>query len=439
MKLLPKLMMTPLENILILSLIIVFVRPAWSETVFGLEAELAYQQLYSAAKNHRAMVIGPSGYWYYVEGLPSAESATKKALRNCSADLKRMDRTKWGSCELVAVDSHLLWSKPPISNEIDRPLPAPDRPFEKAILFDALGGPPRGIILAIHGSGSAYGESKPHPIFKGWFQYFQSLGFTVVYPSAFSGVELVQQYSGWNAPEIYPLQDRMSRIRIGQTWRTIESIKSRYPGLPIYLWSHSAGGNVAQVIDKDIAGAIIVGTLCGIGSPELNIVQSHVPIIYVYGSKDDKIFRGKSDISKKSVRKYCGKLYSGQNRQIVVVPGEDHMTAIWNQDLINALAKLFGNSAFQLKTDYASKSDAPLTIEAQSASERSYRTSPTKKAFATSETNFGFSESWQRQDHANIAAVVACNHKTTGFFYPPNGKHACRIYAVGDNVVSGKK
>ncbi len=416
-----------------------FSLPARTETVFGYEPELAYRFLFSKAKFHRAMVIGPGGYWSYVEGKPSADAAKNTALRQCRSHFRKKRQEKWGDCELIAIDGQFLWTKPPWGAPIDRPLPGPDLPLEKALFFVAEGGPPRGIVLAIHGSGTAHGESTPGPVFEGWFQLFQSLGYTVVYPSAFKGVEPVQEYYGWNTPETYPLQTKMQRIRFAQTKRTIESLKRKFPGLPLYLWSHSAGGNLSQAIEKDIAGAIIVGTSCGIGSARLSLIEPEIPVLFVYGAKDDKIFAGKSKVSRSLLEQRCGKTYFGKSRRFVIVPGEDHFPNVWDQNLLDALTGFFGARTFRLSSRPEQEPVVSLTPKAKAVFDRQYRTTPTKKAFAHSDTGFGYAGSWPRQDQADISAILECNRASTGFFYPPSGRHACVLFAVGDKIVAGSR
>jgi hypothetical protein len=247
---------------------------ARAETVFGYEPELYFNHDYVRAKDHKAMAIGPGGLTLIRSGMKSAAAAEKAVLRDCQKNLARLGWAKAGKCELVVVDERFVWSKPAVGPPIDVPLPLPDRPLNKAKIFASQhSGPPKGIVLALHGSDNNYGVSSPPRLFqKSRFDYFNSIGFQVIFPSAYDDVIPAYEYGGWNDPSTYAKGTFMQKLRLAQTKRTISVLKTRYPGLPIYLWSHSAGGNIAQAIDSNIAEAIIVGTQCGIGK---RILESH--------------------------------------------------------------------------------------------------------------------------------------------------------------------
>ena len=344
-----------------------------------------------------------------------------------------MGRAKAGKCELVAVDDKFLWSKPAVGPPVGVPLPLPDGPLNKAKIFASQHiGPPKGIVLALHGSENKYGvTSAPHAFQKSWFDYFNSMGFQVIFPSAYDDVIPAYEYAGWNDPSTYAKGTFMNKLRLAQTIRTISVLKTRYPGLPIYLWSHSAGGNIAQAVESDIAGAIIVGTQCGIGNPSLNLIPKNVRVIYVYGENDPKIFKGSNRVTLARLRAFCGKSYGGKFRQIVIVPKADHSTPLWRQNVLDAVAKLFDQSSFALANP---KSRFEMSDAAKKAFDKAYQTSPLKKAFAVGKSGYGFSASLSDQSEANIEALLKCNRAVTGLSYPGTGKHECSLYAVGNKI-----
>jgi hypothetical protein len=223
----------------------------------------------------------------------------------------------------------------------------------------------------------------------------------------------------------------MNKLRLAQTKRTISVLKTRYPNLPLYLWSHSAGGNIAQAIDSDIAGAIIVGTPCGIGSPSLNLIRKDVPVMYVYGENDPKIFRGSNKVTLARLKAFCGKAYGGRFRQFVIAPKADHTTPLWRQNVLDAVAKFFNQKPFSLANP---KSRYDLTDAAKKAYEKTYQTSPLKKAFAAGKTGYGLSTSFGEQNEANVDALLKCNRAVTGLSYPASGKHECALFAVGNKA-----
>ena len=406
---------------------------ARAEAVFGYEPELYFKQDYSRAKNHKAMAVGPGGLSLIRSGMKSAAAAQKMVLWDCQRELAGLGWTKAGKCELVAVDGKFLWSKSSVGPPLDVALPLPDGPLNKAKIFASQhSGPPKGLVLALHGSENNYGvSSAPHSFQKSWFDYFNSIGFQVIFPSAYDDVIPAYEYGGWNDPLTYAKGTFMNKLRLAQTKRTISVLKTRYPGLPIYLWSHSAGGNIAQAIDSGIAGAIIVGTQCGIGSPSLNLIQKNVPVIYVYGENDPKIFRGSSKVTLARLKTFCGKAYGGKFRQFVVAPKADHLTPLWRQNVLDAVAKFFNQNPFSLANP---KSRFDMSDGVKKAYEKTYQTMPLKKAFAVGKSGYGFSASLSDQNEANIEALLKCNRAVTGLSYPESGKHECSLYAVGNKA-----
>ncbi len=406
---------------------------ARAETVFGYEPELYFKQDYPKEKNHKAMAVGPGGLRLVRSGMKSAAAAQKMVLRDCQREVKRLGWTKAGKCELVAVDEKLVWSGPAVGPPVGVPLPLPDGPLNKAKIFASQhSGPPKGIVLALHGSENNYGvSSAPHTFQKSWFDYFNSIGFQVIFPSAYDDVIPAYEYSEWNDPSTYAKGTFMNKLRLAQTKRTISVLKTRYPGLPIYLWSHSAGGNIAQAIDSDIAGAIIVGTQCGIGSPSLNLIPKNVPVMYIYGENDPKIFKGSSKVSLARLKAFCGKEYGGKFWQFVIAPKADHSTPLWRQNVLDAVAKFFKQNSFSLADP---KSRFDMSSAAKNAYGKTYKTTPLKKAFAIGKSGYGFSASLSDQSEANIEALLKCNRAVTGLSYPESGKHECSLYAVGNKT-----
>jgi hypothetical protein len=406
---------------------------ARSDTVFGYEPELYFKQNYLRENDHKAMAVGPGGLSLIRSGMKSAAAAQKLVLRDCQRELAKLSRTKAGKCELVAVDDKFVWSKPSIGPSLNVALPLPDGPLNKAKIFASQqSGPPKGIVLALHGSENNYSvSSAPYSFQRSWFDYFNSIGFQVIFPSAYDDVIPAYEYGGWNDPSTYAKGTFMNKLRLAQTKRTISVLKIRYPGLPIYLWSHSAGGNIAQAIDSDIAGAIIVGTQCGIGSPSLNLIQRNVPVIYIYGENDPKIFRGSNKVTQTRLKAFCGKAYGGKFRQFVIAPNANHLTPLWRQNVLDAVATFFNQKPFSLANP---NSRFGVSDAAKKAYDKTYQTTPLKKAFAIGKSGYGLSASQSDQSEANIEALLKCNRAVTGLSYPASGKHECSLYAVGNKI-----
>jgi hypothetical protein len=124
--------------------------------------------------------------------------------------------------------------------------------------------------------------------------------------------------------------------------------------------------------------------------------------MYVYGENDPKIFKGANKVTLARLRAFCGTAYGGKFRQIVVAPEADHSTPIWRQNVLDACAKFFNQNPFSLANP---KSRFELSDAAKKAFEKTYQTTPLKKAFAVGKSGYGFSASLQDQSEADLEAL----------------------------------
>jgi hypothetical protein len=424
---------------LTLMLVVLLLLPtarAYAETTLSFEAEIAHRTAFKTHKKNKAMVMGPGGLWWTVYGLKSETAAKQQALKDCKTYIQKNKLKSLGTCELIAVNDKYVFEGNVSEPLLDQPLPLPDRPLQKAKKFSANVGQPKGVVLALHGADNSYGVSSgPHLFQRSWFDYFNSIGLTVIFPSAYDDVIQVQEYAGWYSPENFELPNRMAKIRIAQTKRSLSEIKKLYPGLPVYLWAHSAGGNAVQALDGGFEGAIIVGNPCGLGSADVNMVPSSIPLLYVWGDGDDKIFRGVKHLTAKTTRSKCGSGYASKNRRIVIASNSDHLTTIWRQEVLDAVANFFEQPRFSLKVK---KTQAKPAGRSDEVFRKNYRIAPLKKAFAIGPNAYAYSESQNNQTEANFRAVFDCNLMAVGKYYPDGGEHVCGVWAEGEKISTGK-
>lgn len=200
----------------------------------------------------------------------------------------------------------------------------------------------------------------------------------------------------------------------------------------MFIWAHSAGGSIAESLGQELAGIIIIGDKCGIGSPELQLFTSDTPVLYIFGDSDEYIFKGESRITKRRMRRYCGPYYFTGNKKIVVAPDSDHGTTIFRQNVLDAVSEMLGNERFDLSQSNSTQAPGSRAVQAYS---KQYRTSPLKKALVVGGDSYAFVSSAPTQIDANALALTECNKQVTGKSFPDSGRHACQLFAEGDKIV----
>lgn len=226
---------------------------------------------------------------------------------------------------------------------------------------------------------------------------------------------------------------------MAQTKRTIGELRKAHPGVPLYVWAHSEGGFVAQLLDLKLSGMIIIGTACGFGVPQAVLVPRSVPILYVYGELDNDALAEKKALTPRSVARQCGPANRGKTRSWVLAADADHLTSIWRQNLIDAASRLIGQKSFSLAE---TKEPIALEGEARTAYEQIYRKPGSRKmAFAIGPGGaYGIAASWSNKEDARQHALFRCAQAVDFISqnapYPPGGRQPCRLYAVGEKVVA---
>ncbi|MBK1866179.1 alpha/beta hydrolase [Aestuariivirga sp. YIM B02566] len=400
----------------------------------GLDAEVIYRTEYPGLKRHKAMAIGPGGVWGNSYGYGSAAEAEKNAIKTCRAALRPKSWGKSATCKLLARGNKFVWSTPFMGASFDKALPLPDVPLRGAVRFWPKDPKLKGIVLALHGcSGPGNGVDA---FVDSWFRFFQARGFLVIYPSSFDE-QRPPSYCGWIAPENYRAFTEAVKFRAAQTRRTIAELRKSHPDLPLYIWAHSEGGYVAQVLDTKLSGIIIVGTVCGISRPGAMLVPRSVPILHVYGELDDKVIDGTKTMTRKYVDKLCGPRYRGKGRSWVIADDADHLTSIWRQNVIDAVSRMIGQKSFGL-----AESKEPLSLEGEArvAYEKSYLHIG-KTAFAIGPGGaYCIAASWSNTEDTKQDALYQCA-RAVDFIsqdapYPPGGRQPCRLYAIGIKPVT---
>lgn len=148
-----------------------------------------------------------------------------------------------------------------------------DQAYEKAYLF---GGPPpdyRGVVLHLHGCDGSDPLSD-------WTDFLTDQGFAIV---------KIESFADPRPPEScfppYPNNLAIRQLRKRQAEYALDQIRLDYPGKPVFIWGHSEGGYVTNMLSMDgVAGAITTGAPCG--GLGLTRVPKETPLLMLIGKHD---------------------------------------------------------------------------------------------------------------------------------------------------------
>jgi hypothetical protein len=207
--------------------------------------------------------------------------------------------------------------------------------------------------------------------------------------------------------------------------------------MPLYLWAHSEGGLVAQVLDVKVSGMIIVGTICGLSTPKGVLVPKSVPILHVFGALDDQVTTDHKTLSRKTIDRLCGPHYRSKTRSWVIAADADHLTSLWRQNVIDAASRMIGQKSFSLSE---AKIALQLEGKARTVYENAYLKAG-KTAFAIGPGGtYGIAAYWPNAEDMRQDALYQCARDveflSQNVPYPPGGRQPCRLYAVGNKVIA---
>ncbi|MBC8038422.1 MAG: hypothetical protein H7X89_14510 [Rhizobiales bacterium] len=394
------------------------------QVLFGVDEEIFFKADYPKFKRQKALAIGPDGYFFYTYNHRSAADAKHAALTGCNKAVEKHRRKKKpnGWCLPYAVNDKIVWKglAPGISG--DEELPGPDLPLTSGQQY-GRSTTAKAILLMLHGCGRP--STPPPDMVMSWVNYFLARDFFVVMPNSFADPHpAVCGDEGWFRD--YAVTTEVNRLRVAQTKRTLRELKRLYPDKPIYIWGHSGGSRTVQYFAPDVKGVIALGDECGIGHTAIVVIPPAVPILYVFGENDPYLSSLGLPVTAKSAKKRCSR--SKGDRRWVIVKGVGHDTAIWHQNVIDAVSKFIGEKTFKL--DYE-KTSAELSGPTKAAF-NVYRTRMGYRAFAVAEDGaFGYSDNWDNEPDAIQHALELCESITGKPLYAPGEAHTCKIYDSG--------
>ncbi|WP_119392929.1 alpha/beta hydrolase [Taklimakanibacter lacteus] len=387
-------------------------------------AEFYALQVYPNAKGHKAIAIGPGGYWNEATGKPSAAAASKYALAGCVAALRRAPFKSLAkrNCVLFDVDGRRTGKATPIGIPFATAAPGEDLPFAKGRTWEPTGSTRRGILLLLHGCNRLEGLS-------GWVtslvNYYRASGFRVVMPDSFAEPRDPETCSAPGETGI-DRQTRILKLRVAQTLRTLATLSHQYPGEAIYVHGHSEGGYIAQALGQKVDGIIVTGAACGFGYSAAYWSAEGTPILVVAGTRDPLVPGARNA---KAFASYCKKVRGAGKLRTVVVSDMGHFAALWQLGMREAVAKFLGIAPIAITRRDPKGVKLPALPPADL---EQYRAAASPKAMAADEHgNSAWYQAAESKLDAEEMALFDCDGKAGADPYADSAhRHSCVLVDV---------
>ena len=384
-------------------------------------AEFFYTYGYGKVAGHKAIAIGPYGYWQPIWGKDSAKAAADAALGQCNAGVKNQYPKLKNPCALLAVDDNLQMPLVTMGGLLDAAATGPDLPLDKGWTW-LPEGPAHGSVLIIT---SCSRVQSADGLVAAWAYFYTALGFRVYMPDG---------YAEPRPPELcgFPddrVEDQSSIIKqqMAQTRRNIATLQQRFPGEPIVLHGQGQGSWVVEALGEPVAAVIATGATCSFGNTWTHNVAADVPFLVIAGGSDSFVPSARTP---ESFSDYCRNVVGPAQAETLSVAGKNGTVAPWwpgVTDAISALLKVktlalsenlvLGNQQIDMLSDDYKKysAAAPPKAWAQNGSTRSY--------------------AWQQADVAdaeNYALFYCAYLMQRNPYAEPGQNHVCKLVDVKD-------
>lgn len=379
---------------------------------------------YPRLKGHKALAVGPGGYWGYDSGKASATAASKSALLGCTRALRQSSYKSLAkrNCVLFDVDGKKTGKATPVGIPFGTAAKGPDLPYEGGNRWEATALTRRGNLLLLHGCNKLDGFSG---MIRSWINYYRASGFRVIMPDSFIEPR-DREVCGHPGEDGIDAQTRNLKLRTAQTLRTIATIRRKYPGEPIYVHGHSEGGYAAQALGEKLAGIIVTGSPCGFGYSSAYWVGEGTPVLVIAGTKDPFINKARNA---KELAAHCKTVRGKGVLKTVSVPGMGHNAAIWWPNVRDAVSKFL--DVVPVTVSRRDLKGVAIPDLPQDMLEK-YRAAANPKALAAHENGSWASDMGAESKlDAEEMALVACDQGAEAdAFLDPSHRHSCFLVDV---------
>lgn len=387
-------------------------------------AEFYALHTYSQLKGHKALAVGPGGYWSPSFGKTSAAAASKAALTGCNGALRTSPYKQLAKRKCVLFDINGKRTGKATATGIPFGVVAggPDLPYASGSVWEATGTTRRGTLLLLHGCNKLNGVSG---WLRAWINFYRASGFRVVFPNSFAEPRDPEMCGNPGATGI-DAQTRNIKLRVAQTLRTLATLRQRFPGEAIYVHGHSEGGYVAQALGETAEGIIVTGAPCGFGDAAAYWVGKGTPLLVIAGTKDPYIPRARSA---RELSSYCKTVRGDGKLTTASVTGMGHATALWWPGVRDAIGKFLGITPIVIMRSEATDVAFPA-ISAVDLEEYDRLAKP--KAIAAAKTGEWFwDDGADTRLDAEESALFGCDDLArVDAFEDPQHKHGCVLVDV---------
>ncbi len=387
--------------------------------------EYIWRKLYQARPGIKAMAIAENGAFgiSYNENFPA--SAEARAMEKCvvQSKFRSLHLSQGAECQLLTVQSDWKLTNLEADPDWQKPAKGRDAPMRKGCKYP-LGKKSKGIVLHVHGC-----DGTGAKIFSDvWAAYFNALGYDFYVPNSFA-VERPKDVCGYSTEHLPDQVSDVWRLRVAQTQRTLADLRQANPGKPIFLWGHSEGGLIVQMVEAEAAGIIVSGEECGaLQAPPA--APASVPFLYLWGEYDQYVNGlGLYKVDEAGVSQ-CNDRMPNYKFSHAILEGRGHNPFPWNPKINQAIAKFLNGEPMQVSS--LARSSKMSSFWKRTKPGRDYRKAQGHRAAAINATGRSYLV-WglDNEEDAKQLALFGCansaSRKTNVF---KTGKHLCAVVDV---------
>ena len=302
--------------------------------------------------------------------------------------------------------------------------------------YSSTGNPTKGIVIHLHGCGGLSARG----FVEAWFMHLEQSGFKVIGPNSFA-----DQRPLISCAEPFPNKGEIYRIRADQTARVVTILRQQQPGKRLYIWGHSEGGGVANLIEDKVDGIITTGYQCGFRDTGKTQINREVPLLVIVGNEahDPAIHGARQGSGHSSQEALCAHVFGGNPQwQFIEVPTVGHLAPIYNTAVLGAVNSFLGIEKEYLGPDgYEEKKNTSGIKFSEPVKERyweKFANAKSNKAFVIGPNNtWGYVSGRASEVDAVQEALYFCNSYLRQSLAMRDQR--CAIYSINDRIVFRKK
>ncbi len=395
-----------------------------TKPLVDIRAEYFWRYIHSPSSSQKAMATASNGAVGWAYGMTDEPTATRAALDYCNERSKFISLRKppAPACEILALGNAWKLASASLDPQWQKPTAGNDATLRKGRKYTVKNA--KAIVLLVHGC-NGLGDRIFTDI---WGAYFNALGYDLYAPDSFAAKrpkEVCGQMHDYPPEQI----STVWRLRIAQTQRQLEDLRKANPDKPIYLFGHSEGGLIVQMIETVVAGIIVSGEECGVLGAPVAAARS-VPLLYIWGEFDQYVNGMGYRISEEASRT-CAAQNATHNPKFTVLPGRSHIPWPWNTKVNTAITSFLGESTVKLPKQQSVNKKAFANWK-RTKKDKRYRNAAPHRASAINKSGTSYMV-WglDNEEDATQLALFGCTRATsrkTNVF--KTSQHLCTVIDV---------